>query len=140
MREGISVALMAAVLVGFGHVAQAGDSDNATPRPQDARRILELKKHALRISSTDLVTVRLVNQEEIEGVLREVTDQGITLWVFTGKPRRQSGSRVIRFDEMQSLRYSPRDKPSSTFGLGIFCGIMGPLGWLVTWAMATGRD
>jgi len=60
MRKGIFVLLAATVLAGFGHVVRAADSDRTDLRPEVARRVLELKKQVLRISSGKISTVPML--------------------------------------------------------------------------------
>ena len=88
-----------------------------------------------------ILIVRLINKEEVEGNLDEISDQGITLRISNRNRPRQSNSRLIRFDEIQSICRRPHDEPSGAFfALGIFYGLLGPLGWLGTLAMVTGAD
>jgi hypothetical protein len=141
MRKGISVLLIFAVLAGFGGVAGAADSETTNPPPADAKRILKLRKQALKISPQESVAIQLSTQEKIEGILVGVSDEGITLalaWNGSGPP--QNKPRTIRFEEMKGMSAHRRREAPAAFRYGFTMGIfLGPLGAFAAWLLATGR-
>ena len=139
MKKSFVVCLVVTVFAGFGRVARA-DSDASDPDPKSVARVLKLKQRALRISSGQILIVQMVNKEEIRGSLVKVEDQGISLRIRDETRPRESSIRLIRFDEIQRMDRRPGYDPSAAFAPGVLLGFFGPFGWLMTWAMATGKD
>jgi hypothetical protein len=51
--------------------------------------------------------------------------------------------QIIPFEQIYELERwtkQEKDEDAQVFGVGVFIGLWGPLGWLYTFAIVTGRD
>lgn len=140
-------------LLAFLNAAPFGQSpapDNASTEPQDIAHVRRLKKQAVRLADGEYVRVEKQDRAVVIGRLVDVSDSGVKVMPLPQKQERGSPSprtalqqQLIPFDQIHELQRWTKpenDFKANTFGAGVFLGLLGPLGWFGTFAMATGRD
>jgi hypothetical protein len=151
MRRRTLYSAVAALLVSATLSAQSPAVKTSVPASQsdakDALRLRRLKQRATDFNPWRPARVKLANGSNIKGLISDVSNEGI--WLI---PRMTYGKsskspvtsplpsrRFISFSEIREITSDPQDE-NNAFGIGVICGLMGPLGWIAAWAMATGND
>jgi hypothetical protein len=140
-------------LITFLNASLFGQSpapDRAPTRPRDVARICNLKRQAVRLATGEYIRVEKQDWSVLTGRLVAISDDGIKVMPslqrnkagksFTGKAPKPE---PIPFDQIHKLeRWTKKqvDQDAQVFGAGFFMGLLGPLGWLCAYAIATGQD
>jgi len=129
---------------------QSPAPDSAPTRPRDVARICKLKRQAVRLATGEYIRVQKQDRSVVTGWLVAISDGEIKVMPIrqrneAGKPvaRKAHLPQLIPFDQIHKLgRWTKRQAEEDVlaFGAGFTYGLLGPLGWLGTYATATGRD
>ena len=129
---------------------QSPAPDGAPPKPRDVARICKLKRQAVRLATDEYIRVEKQDRSVLTGRLVAISDDEIK--VMPSLERNEAGKsftgqapkpRLIPFDQIHKLERWTKKQESQdakVFGIGVFIGLWGPLGWLFAYAIATGRD
>jgi|SRR5579863_2572156 len=152
MQKNVVTAITTALALSATLYGQTRGSQDLATAAEAAARVRKLKQQAIKIAARDYVRVELTDHTEVMGFLAGVSNDAVTVQPRTqwdrkstdGLTRKRLPPQSVPFERVQRLERAQPPQTSQeglgAFGAGVFCGLLGPLGWVYAWAMATDRD
>lgn len=141
----VALSLLTAPLAAQGSAAGTNPAKASLSR-KEVKHLRKVKKQALQLSTGDSARVRLTDHTQVEGSIVDVSDRGVSV-VERATGRRHQGKpgtkhlpplQFIPFEQIQNIKFLQAGQ-WVPFESGVVFGLLGPLGWWVTWLEATGR-